>query len=207
VTEAFPLAWPEGWPRTPEGEKKDGRYSFKRQQDTGRGYRMGQPWSFAAARDALLEELWKHNPSSVVLSSNFQPGKNGPMEGRRRPEDEGIAVYFQRKGKPYVMACDRYHDAEGNMRSLALALEAMRQLERHGGGTMMERAYEGFAALPPPKSCWEILDLKPGASADDVRRAYRAKAPRAHPDGGGSHDRMAELNAARDEALKLAGPA
>lgn len=202
MTVAYPLSWPEGWPRTPAAERKNGWTAFKRSSN-GR-YGSSQAWTFAAARDALLEEVWKHKPTSVTLSTNFQPGKNGPQEGRRRPEDEAVAVYFQRKGKPYVMACDRYGDAEGNMRSLALALEAMRQLERHGGGTMMERAYEGFAALPAPKSWWEILGVTQAASVAEIEAAYRFKARAAHPDSGGSTAAMAELNAARDQARSAA---
>lgn len=203
MTEAYPLAWPAGWPRSAHAERKNGWAAFKRQVNNGR-YTSGQPWTFAQARDALLEEVWKHRPTSVVLSSNFQPGKNGPTEGRRRPEDEGIAVYFQRSGKPYVVACDRYHDAEGNMRSLTLGLEALRALERHGGGTMMERAYEGFVALaaPGPRPWRDVLGVGPAAGREDVLSAYRRLAAERHPDRGGSDHAMAELNTARDAALK-----
>lgn len=34
---------------------------------------------------------------------------------------------------------------------------------------------------------------------------YRTRARQAHPDNGGSHERMAELNAAIDEARKELG--
>jgi hypothetical protein len=182
VTVAYPLAWPEGWPRTPPSQRKDGDSSFKRQRDTGRGYKSAQAWTFAAARDELFSEIWRHGAKTCVISSNFPQGSApsvkglAPVEGKRRPEDEGVAIYFQRGGKPYVMACDRYHDAEGNFRSLTLALEALRQLERHGGGTMMERAYEGFAALPAPKRWWEVLGVDAAATrvADlDAAAAYR----------------------------------
>lgn len=200
--EAYPLAWPDGWPRTPLAERKHGASAFKRQRDTGRGWRQGEAWTFAAARDALLEEVWRHSPSSVTLSTNFQPGKNGPTEGKRRPAEEGVAVYFQRRGKPIVMACDRYHDAEGNMRSLTLALEALRQLERHGGGVMMEKAYDGFVALPAPKRPHEILGVVPDASPEEVRRAWRMKIADAHPDQNGTHAAAAEVNAARDAMLR-----
>lgn len=202
MADAFPLAWPDGWPRTTPVEWKNGATAFKRQVDNGR-YKSAQPWTFAAARDALMDEIWKHQPTSVVLSTNFQPGKHGPQEGRRRPTDEGVAVYFQRKGRPYVMACDRYADAEGNMRSLALALEAMRQLERHGGGVMMERAYEGFAALPAPPNCWEVLGLSPAANTADVDEAFRRLAKTAHPDRGGSNALMAQLTEAKTNAVRL----
>lgn len=36
---AYPLQWPEGWPRTPAGGREDSRYRFKstsRQQRRGR---------------------------------------------------------------------------------------------------------------------------------------------------------------------------
>lgn len=118
MSEAYPLAWPDGWPRTPVAERKNGDTAFKRQvevrsQHGGGYYKTGRPWTFAQARDALLEEVFRHGAVTCVISSNFPVSKNGsPLEGRRRPEEEGVAIYFQRKGKPYVMACDRYHDAE-----------------------------------------------------------------------------------------------
>lgn len=205
MTEAFPLAWPPGWPRTSPADLKDGTLSFKRQKDTGRGYIAGAPWTFAEARDALIDEAWKHTKSPPVLSSNFQTGRNGPMEGKRRPHDQAVALYLLRKGKPYVMACDRYREAEGNMRSLTLALEALRTLERHGGGLMLERAFEGFVALTAGPRPWEILDVVPTASAEEIRAAWRAKIARAHPDLGGTQTQAAELNEARDAMLKGLG--
>jgi hypothetical protein len=88
------------------------------------------------------------------------------------------------------------------MRSLVLAIEAIRSIERHGGSTMMERAFSGFTALPAPKSCWEILGLSPGATAQAIEAQFRAKAKTTHPDLGGSDAAMAELIAARNDALK-----
>jgi hypothetical protein len=41
------------------------------------------------------------------------------------------------------------------------------------------------AAAPAADSPWTILGLPPGASADAVRRAFRAKALETHPDQGG----------------------
>jgi len=201
MTDAYPLAWPQGWPRTDRAQLRDGSAQFKRPRDNGR-YVSAQPWTFAEARDALVDEVWKHTKSPPVVSSNFQTGRNGPMEGKRRPDDQAVAVYLMRKGKPYVMACDRYRDAEGNMRSLCLALEALRTLERHGGGLMLERAFEGFVALAAAQRPWEILDVVPAASADEIRAAWRSKIAGAHPDLGGSEAQAAALNQARDAMLK-----
>jgi hypothetical protein len=79
----------------------------------------------------------------------------------------------------------------------------MRQLQRHGDGAIMDRAFTVFAALPAPKSCWDILGATKGVSRDEINHALRARA--AHPDNGGSNNAMAELNKARDEALRVTG--
>jgi curved DNA-binding protein CbpA len=52
-------------------------------------------------------------------------------------------------------------------------------------------------ALPSPKSPWDILGIRHGASAEEVDAAFRAKAKQVHSDLGGCDAAMAELNAAR----------
>ena len=49
---------------------------------------------------------------------------------------------------------------------------------------------------------WDVLGVERGASAQAIGDAYRSLASLHHPDRGGSADRMAEINAARDEALQ-----
>lgn len=199
MTTAYPLKWPDGWPRTKYPET--GKYRFGR--PPLKGTTMRRFWSFADARDELKEELRLLGAGHVVISSNFKQDRygTGPIESARRPDDQGIAVYFTLNGKQMVMARDAFDRAEENMRSLALAVQAMRQLDRHGGSTMMARAFEGFTALPPPKSCWEILGIQPTRHADAVQAAFRARAFDEHPDKGGSNIDMAALVKARDDAL------
>lgn len=205
---AYPLQWPVGWPRTPWLRRQDSKYRFRRN---------GSFWTFAAARDALGTELDRIGARNVVLSTNYElrldglPRGNGPT-----PVDTGVAVYFVLKEKQMAMACDMRIRAEENMRSIALALEAMRQLERHGGGVMMERAFEGFTALPSPETAtkrpWrEVFGFQStattaGISPSLIETRYRELAKQRHPDApGGSHELMAELNAAKEEALKEIG--
>ncbi len=48
----------------------------------------------------------------------------------------------------------------------------------------------------PSSGDYERLGLQPGASFDDVKRAYRAATRKAHPDRGGSHWLQVRLNQA-----------
>lgn len=207
MTQAYPLAWPDGWKRTPPRAVEEGKYRFRRSFKSGE--RRADPfWSFPEARDSLIEELRKLGATEgrIVISSNFRTGRDGfPLAPKSRPDDQGVAVYFQLDNKSMVMAQDRYIRAEENMRSLALAIEALRQLERHGGGAMMERAFTGFTALPPPttkREWWQVLGVPRDAGRDAILAAHRKLIGDNHPDTGGSHDAMAEINAARDAGLR-----
>src|SRR5262249_49747651 len=116
------------------------------------------------------------------------------------------------------MARDSYYDISQNLRSLALAIEHLRGLDRHGGSQMLERAFAGFTQLPPPNGAYqpETVDWKKELGLDglmvDLEAAdllalcearYRAKAKKAHPDQGGGDLEMIRLNMAikmaRDE--------
>lgn len=208
MTTAYPLHWPEGWPRTPAGERSAG-HQFKQakwqssQHHPSGGYMSRGAVTFAKARDQLYAELERLGARSAVISTNHPADVRGlPIESKRKVEDDAVAVYFQYRDRPMVMACDRFDNAAANMRSLGLAIEAMRQLERHGGGTMMEKAFAGFSALPPPKSCWAVLGIAPRSTEVEIRRAWRDKMKEAHPDRDGSDAAAAELNSARDQALR-----
>ncbi len=47
-----------------------------------------------------------------------------------------------------------------------------------------------------------MIGVEEGAPRVDIERAFRNHAKKVHPDGGGNDHAMAELNAARDQALK-----
>lgn len=53
------------------------------------------------------------------------------------------------------------------------------------------------------ESWWRVLEVSPQAGVADVRQAYRLKAMETHPDRGGSHDGMARLNRAMDDAERM----
>lgn len=69
-----------------------------------------------------------------------------------------------------------------------------------GGAASNEKVRDNVRAKV--KTWWEVLGVSPDASKKDISRAYRERAKRAHPDAGGSDDRMTELNRAREQALR-----
>lgn len=195
MTQAFPLHWPDGWPRT----KTPARSRFD--------------VPFTMVRDGVLEEIARMGGRYAVLSTNVKLRRDGlPYANQRTPEDPGVAVYFERNGKQMVFACDRWDRVKDNIRAIQKTIEAMRGIDRWGASDMLERAFSAFEALPAPhgpsiRSWREVLGFPPGARPDreGIDIAYRSQAKSAHPDVGGSADAFAELQRARDEALRAIG--
>ena len=193
TVQSYPLAWPPGWPRTKTGDRQ--RRSFE----------VG----FDRARKDLRNEIRLMGGTNEIISSMLPLRRNGEAytdDAEVRLEDPGVAVYFMRHGKQVVLARDAYLTVRDNLRSLGLAIEHLRGLERHGGAPMLERAFEGFTALPSgdgrqEASCWEILDVVPGAPKEAILDKFREKAKTAHPDLGGSPEAFAILVKARDQAM------
>jgi hypothetical protein len=197
MTQAYPLHWPNGWPRT-SLEHRAHIYS-----------KFGRNLTIAKARERLLNELRLLGARHVVISSNLELRNDGlPRSNQRLPDDSGVAVHFMRDDRQLVMAHDTWWQPEANINALALAISGMRQMERHGGATMLERAFAGFEALPPPgqKKPWRTV-LSPSngdaiRTLDDAKSAYRNRARLHHPDNGGTKEQMAELNLAWEAAQR-----
>ena len=162
--------------------------------------------TFVQARDRLMSQLRLMGAKNVVVSS-WLPLRNDGLpyaeSARRRIEDPGVAVYFQWKGRPMVMARDVFSNVHDNLRSIGLAVEHLRGMERHGGAHMMERSFEGFAQLAAPGSFdpWAVLGLKRGTSRNDIEAKFRELAKRHHPDRGGEPEQFVAIRKAREEAL------
>ncbi len=194
VHEAYPLSWPVGRPRTLADGRAPDRFKV----------------TLAVARNELLQELKAIGAEDVVVSTNMPPLRNGNFSaGAPEPADPGVAVYFTRGNQPYTFASDHYDRVLGNVRAIGLTLESLRRIERYGSLEMMNQAFRGFAALPPAglfKPWWQTLGLdRAAATGDVIRRAHRELAALHHPDRGGSSERMAEINAARDAGLAEVG--
>ena len=183
--EAFPLCWPDGWKRT--AYKDDSRFRTE----------------FTKARDFLFAEIGRMGGTKIILSTNLPLRRDGlPYANQPNPSDSGAAVYFTYKGKSMVFACDRFRKVGDNIYAIGLTIEALRGIERWGASDMMERAFSGFKALSAGKSWFDVLRCAPDAPKEEIERCYRILARQRHPDVGGSEEAMAELNKAREEALK-----
>lgn len=205
MTERYPLAWPSTRPRKPAGHRIHGR--FNRKVHNGR-YQETKSLSVADAVGRLQEELDRLGATYAVISTNLVPRLDGlPRSGQAEPEDPGVALYFQLDGKPHCMPCDTYLRVADNIVAIAKHIEATRAIDRYGVATVAEM-FTGFQALPAPgaKRAWhEVLELAPAAPVDraTIEAQYRKLAGKRHPDvPGGSHDAMAELNRAREQALE-----
>lgn len=211
----YPLQWPDGWKRTPVSQQKPGNFA-KRTSRAGSSYQHLQDVTLSEAVQRLLSELQRMAipEHDVVISTNVVLRLDGlPRSGQNEPTDSGAAVYWRDMGQDRCMAIDRYTKVAQNIAALAATIEAMRAIERHGGASILDRAFTGFTALPAPivagmKRHWrDVLGLKRDAVAteSDIRAMYRHYASLFHPDKGGDPAKMAELNQARDEAMKELG--
>ena len=140
-------------------------------------------------------------------------------DGRFRP---GVILTFDSRHGPLSYPCDTYIHWDQNLRAIAMALEALRAVDRYGV-TRRGEQYTGWKALPPGGAITPTMGVEEAAdfvvrsayddlpddvvatqargvvaSADSARIWFRRAAMRLHPDQpGGSTDRMTTLNRAR----------
>lgn len=198
---AYPLQWPPLRARTRAHMRERAKFGG----------------TFATCRDELVNEVMRLKYGSsryadsraVVISTNIALRMDGlPLANQRQAEDPGVAVYFEHRGKQMCFACDRWQKVEHNMRAIAKTIEALRGVERWGTGSMVEAAFEGFVKLPAPTAAkpWrDVLQVAPlgsGVTLAAARDAYRRLAFQYHPDRGGSEEKMAEVNAAWEQAQR-----
>lgn len=209
VLAAFPLAWPEGWPRH-KGARKTGSFNSGDVARTETGPPRRRDITMADAMKRVhyeLERLGVNVFDDCVISTNLKTNMAGlPRSDQGEPSDPGAAIYWQKPGQPMrVMAIDVYTRTRDNVAAVAATLEAMRKIERHGGAQILDRAFAGFTALPKPSGpdWWEVLKLdRETCTREAILIRHKALARERHPDAGGSDHQMAELNRARDQALQ-----
>jgi hypothetical protein len=203
----YPLSWPSGWARA--STRQHSKFAKKERRYYGDGnsgsYLTSKSLSVGDGLDRLTGELGRLGAQQIIISSNLKLRQDGlPMSQQAAMlNDPGIAVYFKLKGKPRVLACDKWWSAAENMAAIAGHIEAIRAVDRYGVGTL-EQAFAGYAALPAQAASWFItLEFDaPPKSWDVVETRYLELVKKHHPDRGGNPETMAKINAARDTARK-----
>ncbi len=189
TTEAFPLYWPEGRPRTEQHRRERSRFEV----------------TFGHACHMLMRELRLLGARDVVLSTNVPLRNDGlPYASARPPQDQGVAVYFTYKKNQMCFACDRWDRVQDNVQAIRYTIEALRGVARWGTGDMMEAAFQGFTALPAPNQArtWrEVLGLPSGPQdMERIVAAWRRLRSQHHPDKGGDPEKFNEVQRAYVQA-------
>jgi hypothetical protein len=188
--QSYPLHWPPGFPRTKFREAGRLRATYdsalKAVQTSLRG--------FAKESGKKLEH--------AIMSSNITLTNDAPA-------DPGVAVWFVWDEQQICIPVDRYDTPARNLQAIHHIIEARRTELRHGTLALVRATFAGFKALPAPqgKHWRDILGISDPANtnAAAIENAYRERSKRAHPDAGGSTEAMAELNNAKETALREVG--
>lgn len=162
--------------------------------------------------DLLEAELRHLGATNIVIRAAFESrdirNDGWPRADARKPSFPGVIISFESKVGPLQYATDVYGDAnwrdlpgwQANVRAVALSLEALRAVDRHGVTGRGEQ-YVGFGALPAASMALEarmtefeacqVLGLDHGTfDRDQVTSAFRSKARDASEDAAALHQVM-----------------
>jgi hypothetical protein len=179
-------------------------------------------YRFRASWPNTIELLWRElrllDARQVVVQVDVTEGEirqDGLPRANARPSGPGVILAFESRHGPLRYACDAYDHFQANIRAIALSLEALRAVDRHGI-TKTGEQYRGWQALPAPTTgpmsveaaARFIADHSGGAvTAQQVldgwhhgqgTTTYRLAAARLHPDrDGGNAELFVRLQEAR----------
>lgn len=194
TAQAYPLQWPHNIPRTKVRERSKFKTTL-----------AGALKNVRSSLELFGKDSGKP-VTGIVLSSNVTLGND-------RPSDPGVAAWFTWEGMSICIPVDRYLTAEENLQAIHHVLEARRTELRHGTLHLVKATFQGFTVLPPPsgekskRPWWDVLEMDQSKQVnnprfrEEVEGRFKHLAKLRHPDAGGSHEAMAELNEARKEAL------
>lgn len=162
--------------------------------------------------DLLERELGHLSVRTCVVQVDTDRSQfrlDGMLRADARLSTPAVALSFTAKRKALTFPCDTYRDWRDNVRAIALALEALRQIDRYGVTSRGEQ-YTGWAALPPPAGSFAskadalaFLRKIIGGRADSLptETALREAEMATHPDRGGKPDDFKQVQAARKVLL------
>lgn len=192
----------EIWPgnKTPEHERRS-RYTFKAK------------WS--STLDLLERELVYLGAENLVIQCYPKNGMSdirldGMMRANAQIVESGVILSFDSKHGPLSYPCDSCELWQHNIRSIALALEALRSVDRYGVTKRAEQ-YKGWEKLPAPGAVHEfpseieammflsdLLGESISNEEPELSEAIRKAKVIAHPDRGGNKKQFKMVVAAEE---------
>lgn len=141
--------------------------------------------------DTLERELRHLRARDILIQAylDYDDIRNdGWPRSNARPRSPGVIVSFETPDGALSFPCDTYLNWEHNVRAIALALSALRAVERYGV-TRRNEQYKGWAKLPPAPSRMSRADAfvffslhASVPTAENFKAAYRSAAAKLHPD-------------------------
>lgn len=164
----------------------------------------GSPFSasWMSTVDKLVDELRHLKPRQTILEVDLQESDlrlDGMPRANARAGQPGVILTLI--GTPHGdlrYPCSTFQTWEANVRAIALALEALRKVDRYGV-TKRGEQYAGWKALPAGENSTESLiadgrAIVHGQYGGDVKQALRDT----HPDRGGTHERFVAVQTYRE---------
>jgi hypothetical protein len=169
--------------------------------------------SWSDTLDLLGYETEKLGAPLVVIqvdASEADIRRDGMLRARAKVGHPGVVVSFESKYGPLRYATDAYEQQystempgwQANIRAVALAMQALRAVDRYGV-TKRGEQYVGWRAIAAPIDGFASADdamrwMRAKAGPDvDEGSLYRVLAKRLHPDVGGDPDDWRRLDEAR----------
>jgi hypothetical protein len=164
-----------------------------------------------------LRELGAKNPTLLIALRPEDFRRDGLPRAGRVAAHPGIVLSFDSKHGALSYPCDTFDRWEDNLRAIALALEALRKVDRYGVTAHGEQ-YRGFLALEAtaapagfgtPEEALHFLGILAHAEPKmhdtrAVRSVVRAAQRAAHPDAGGDSTSFQRVSLA-EAKLREAG--
>lgn len=155
-------------------------------------------------------------PVLEIAVSESQIRLDGYPYANAKPDHPGVILSLESKWGPLRYPCDTFDDWQDNLRAIALALEALRKVDRYGV-TKRGEQYAGWKQLPPAggssttltaEAAAEVIVRTASLNGDRkdlilqrvgyYKQAYRQAVRFSHPDAGGTVAGFQRLQAARD---------
>lgn len=181
--------WPLAWPQSIRRTKNPGKSTFKN-------------CTISKSMSSLHSELQRFGKDAGTPVRNILVSSNYSLT-EQRPKDAGVAVYFLWGEDNVCISVDRYTTVEENIHAISKVLEAKRAIGRHGGFNLVQAAFRGYAALPPPSNLnrdWrEILGDQSTVQGAKNKRNQLLK-DWGHGTAGANNTKCAEVIAAFEDA-------